>query len=330
MNLVDSLEDLNPTVNEILMMEDSQESSDDSATCFTGKSDDAPEEKEDIYYSGDSMHLYLKEIGRIPLLSSEEEAWLGKEIKEGGPNAVDARNRLVQANLRLVVHCAKRFLGRGMDMEDLNAMGTEGLIRAAEKYDYTLGFRFSTYATWWICQAISRGLADEAGPVRIPVHLQEMINKVRKAQKALYQDKAAEPTVGEIAGYLNVTEEAVMTAVHAMYSTVSLDKKTGKDEDITIGEFLPDENAEDPCETAVNEGLRKAVRSVLGMLEPKEALVLSLRYGIDVPHPMTLEAIAGRPEFGVTRERIRQIEEKALRKIRRSPKMIKLLRDYAA
>ena len=157
MMLVGSLDDLNPTVNEILMTEDAQE-------------------KEDIYYSGDSMHLYLKEIGRIPLLTSEEEIKLGKEIKEGGPNALDARNRLVQANLRLVIHCAKRFLGRGMDMEDLNAMGTEGLIRAAEKYDYTLGFRFSTYATWWICQAISRGIADEAGPVRIPIHLQEMIN----------------------------------------------------------------------------------------------------------------------------------------------------------
>ncbi len=157
-----------------------------------------------------------------------------------------------------------------------------------------------------------------------------MINKVRKAQKALYQDKGAEATVGEIAGYLNVTEEAVMTAVHAMYSSVSLDNKTGKDEGTTIGEFLPDENAEDPCETAVKEGLRKAVQSVLGMLEPKEALVLSLRYGIGVPHPLTLEAIANRLEFGFTRERIRQIEEKALRKIRRSPKMIKLLRDYAA
>lgn len=326
-----NLDDLNPTLEDINMMEEEQNANETTEYGCNEKNDKRIEKNEsDDFYLGNSMQMYLADIGKISLLSAEEEIELGKTLREGGDEAIQARNTLINANLRLVVHYAKCFLGRGVDLEDLNAMGIEGLIKAAEKYDYTMGCKFSTYATWWIKQAISRGIADEASLVRIPVHMNEVIHKVRKAQKFLNQEYGEEPTVGEIAEYLDIPEKTVLAAFGAMYNIVSFDTKVGEDGDNTLEDFLADENADDPCDVAINSGLKEAVQNVLGQLEPKEALVLSLRNGIGRSYPMTLEEIANLPEFGVTRERIRQIEEKAIRKIQRSPKMMNLLRDFAA
>lgn len=321
------INDADPTEQDLKMMEEVQEQAMD---CDDGLYADGHENEESVSYAGSSMQMYLKEIGRIPLLSAEEEAELGKIISEGGEAATKARNDLIQANLRLVVFCAKKYLGRGLELADLNAMGIEGLIKAAGKYDYSLGFRFSTYALWWINQAIYRGIANEAGLVKIPVHLNETVYKVRKARKSLEQANGREATVEEISEFLDMPQKTVMTAIQATYNIVSLDKMVGEDGDATLEYFLPDENAEDPCDAAMNTGLKEAVHKVLGKLFPKEALVLSLRYGIGTGAPMTLEEVANHPEFGVTRERIRQIESKAIRRIRCTPALMKLLRDFAA
>ena len=243
---------------------------------------------------------------------------------------MEARNELIQSNLRLVMHYAKKYLGRGVELEDLNAMGIEGLFKAAEKYDYLLGFRFSTYASWWINQAISRGIAAEASTVRIPVHMSESIQKVRRAQKNIKQETGKEPTVEELAKESNLSEKTVMAAIQAMYSTVSFDTKVGEDGDSTLEDFIADDKAIDPCEMVMKDSLKEAVSEVLGMLEPREALVLSLRNGIGMSYSMTLEEIAKLPGFGVTRERIRQIEGKALRKIRNNPTLRNMLKDFAA
>lgn len=325
-----NLDELNPSVEDILSMEEEQRITEEKIEYGRSKKQSTKKNVSDDYYLGDSMQLYLAEIGKIPLLTSEEEIELGRIIKEGGEAALQARNDLINANLRLVVHYAKRFLGRGVEFEDLNAMGIEGLFKAAEKYDYTMGYKFSTYASWWINQAISRGIADEASIVRIPIHMNEVMHKVRKAQKFLNQEYGEEPTVGEIAEYLSIPEKTVLAAFGAMYNIVSFDTKIGEDGDTTLEDFLADENADDPCDVAVDSALKEAVQTVLGQLEPKEALVLSLRNGIGVTYPMTLEEIANLPEFGVTRERVRQIENKALRRIQRSPKMMNLLRDFVA
>ena len=288
------------------------------------------EEPAEDSYTVDSMQWYLREIGKFSRLSTEEELELGKKIKEAGPEAIQARNELIQSNLRLVMHYAKKYLNRGVDLEDLNAMGTEGLFKAAEKYDYLLGYRFSTYASWWINQAIARGIAAESTTVRIPVHMSENIHKVRKAQKNLKQETGREATVEELAIYSGLSEKTVMAAIQAMYTIVSFDTKVGEDGDSTLEDFLADDKADDPCEMVLKDGLKEALREVLGMLEPREALVLSLRNGIGMSNTMTLEEIAKLPGFGVTRERIRQIEGKALRKIRRNPKMMSILKDFAA
>lgn len=308
------LDELNPTPEDIRMMEDITE------LC----------EEEGDSYTVDSMQWYLKEIGKIPRLTIEKEQELAKKIKEEGPEAVEARNELIKANLRLVMYYAKKYLNRGVDLEDLNAMGTEGLFKATEKYNYMLGYRFSTYASWWINQAISRGIAAEASTVRIPVHMSESIHKVRKAQKNIKQETGKEATVEEIAAYSGLPEKTVMAAIQAMYTTVSFDTKVGEDGDSTLEDFLADDKADDPCEMVLKDSLKEALREVLGMLEPREALVLSLRNGIGMSYTMTLEEIAKLPGFGVTRERIRQIEGKALRKIRHNPKMMRILKDFAA
>lgn len=278
----------------------------------------------------DCMQAYLKQIGQIELLSQEEEQRLGKIIKEGGEGALEARNKLVEANLRLVVHCAKKYLGRGVAMEDLNLMGTEGLIRAAEKFDYEMGYKFSTYAIWWIKQSIARGIADEGSSVRVPVHMNDNIYKVKKAKKLFLQQNGYEPTVEEIVELTGLTIEKVMAAIDSMYSIVSMDTKVGDDGDSTMENFLADENAPSPELMAMRQGLKEAVQEVLGQLLPKEALVLSLRFGINTERPMTLEEIANLPGFHVTRERVRQIETKALRKIKRSSVMKDRLRDFAS
>lgn len=333
------LDNLNPSTEEILMMEDSLEfcetidAEEEITTEYVDEENvqnDTKEKNDEEFYMEDSMRMYLFEIGNIPLLSAEEEKELGKRIKAGGEDALQARNNLVQANLRLVIHYAKRFLGRGIELEDLNSMGIEGLIKAAEKYDYSLGYKFSTYASWWIKQAISRGIADEANTVRIPVHMSEIIHKVCKVQKILTLKNGENPRIQEIAEYSGLAENSVLAAIQSMYTIVSFDTKVGEDGDTTIEDFIADGNAEDPCVSAVNSGLKEAVQLVLSQLNPREALVLSLRNGIGVSQPMTLEQIAKLPAFGLTRERIRQIESKAIRKIIRNPKMRELLREYAA
>jgi len=313
------LDELNPSEEEIRMMEDNVE------LC-----EDTQENTEEDTYTGDSMQWYLKKISQIKRLTLEEELELGKAIREGGAKAIDARNKLIEANLRLVMHYAKKYLGRGVDIEDLNAMGTEGLFKAAERYDYSLGYKFSTYASWWINQAITRGIAAESSTVRIPVHMSESIHKVRKAQKNFKQETGKEPTIEEVVEISGLSEKTVMAAIQAMYTTVSFETKVGEDGDSTLEDFIADDRAEDPCESMVKNGLQEAVTTVLGMLEPREAFVLSRRIGLGGTEIMTLEEIAKLPGFGVTRERIRQIEGKALRKIRTNPKMRNVLKDFAA
>lgn len=313
------LDELNPSEEEIRMMEDNVE------LC-----EDTQENTEEDTYTGDSMQWYLKKISQIERLTLEEELELGKAIREGGAKAIDARNKLIEANLRLVMHYAKKYSGRGVDIEDLNAMGIEGLFKAAQKYDYALGYKFSTYASWWINQAITRGIAAESSTVRIPVHMSESIHKVRKAQKNFKQETGKEPTIEEVVEISGLSEKTVMAAIQAMYTTVSFETKVGEDGDSTLEDFIADDRAEDPCESMVKNGLQEAVTTVLGMLEPREAFVLSRRIGLGGTEIMTLEEIAKLPGFGVTRERIRQIEGKALRKIRTNPKMRNVLKDFAA
>lgn len=313
------LDELNPSVEEIRMIQD-----------ITEFCEEADENTEEDTYTGDSMQWYLKKIGRIKRLTLEEELELGKVIKEGGVGASEARNKLIESNLRLVMHYAKKNLGRGVDIEDLNAMGTEGLFKAAAKYDYSMGYRFSTYASWWINQAISRGISAEASTVRIPVHMSEAIHKVRKVQKDYKLETGKEPTIEEVMEISGLSEKTVMAAIQAMYTMVSFDTKVGEDGDSTLEDFLADERAEDPCERMVKQGLEEAIAQVLGMLEPREAFVLMKRTGLGGHKIMTLEEIANLPGFQVTRERIRQIEGKALRKIRTNPKMRNMLIEFAA
>ena len=279
----------------------------------------------------DAMQQYLQEIGKKPLLTAEEEQELGRLIREGSEaEAKKARNTLVEANLRLVVFFAKRYLGNGMDLEDLNAMGIEGLIHAAEKYDFTKGNKFSTYASWWINQAISRGIMDEYLPVRIPVHMSEKIRKIRTVQGMLRAKTGEEATVSLLAEATGLSEKEIEEAFQFMYSVGSLDVPVGEDGETTLGMLLPDGGQPDPYSTVEEMDRKEAVSQLLQMLPEREALILSLRYGLGGEEPKTLEEIGKRPEFGVSRERVRQIEEKTMRKIRRSPRMRRLLKEYVA
>lgn len=287
-------------------------------------------EKVDPHYVGKGLTMYLNDIGRYPLLSAEQEFELYEIIKKGGSEAVEARNKLVTSNLRLVHFYAKKYVGRGVDIEDLNLMGVEGLIKAAERFDATVGCKFSTYASLWIQQAITRGIADEGSTIRIPVHKNEHIRKIKYVMAEFYQLNDREPSIEEICELTNLTENQVTDALDAIYSTVSFDARVGEDGDSTLEDFLSDENAANPCDMAVKDGLKAAMREALGFLTEKEALVLKLRNGIGCDSVMTLEQIAKLPEFNVSRERVRQIEEKAYRKLRRDPHVLKLLRDYVA
>ena len=280
--------------------------------------------------SGKSFRRYLNNIGRFSLLSEEEERRLAEVYQAGGEGASAAKNMLIQSNLRLVVHIAKWYKGRGVELEDLISMGNMGLIKAVEKFDPSLGNRFSTYATWWIKQSISRGIATEHSDIRVPVHTQELQNKIRKAQKELAQRNVGEPSAAQIAEVCGISEDKVMESMQLMYNVVSMDAECGEDGETTRGNFLEDENAPDPCENALHTALSALLQEALETLTPKEALILRLRSGMDCDHPMTLEEIARLPELGVTRERVRQIEEKALRKLRRNPRMRRMLIDFAA
>ena len=270
----------------------------------------------------DPVKVYLKEIGRVPLLSSEEEIDLAIRIANGD---VQAKQRLSEANLRLVVSIAKRYLGRGMQFLDLIQEGNLGLIKAVDKFDYTKGFKFSTYATWWIRQAITRAIADQARTIRIPVHMVETINKVKKVQSQLLHQNGHEPTPDEIADELDLPVDKVREIMRVAQEPVSLETPIGEEEDSHLGDFIPDDGAPAPANAASHTMLREQLSDVLSTLTPREEKVLRLRFGLEDGRSRTLEEVG--KEFNVTRERIRQIEAKALRKLRH-PSRSRKLKDY--
>lgn len=270
----------------------------------------------------DPVRMYLKEIGRVPLLSAEEEIQLAKRM-EGGDE--EAKRRLAEANLRLVVSIAKRYVGRGMLFLDLIQEGNLGLIKAVEKFDYIKGFKFSTYATWWIRQAITRAIADQARTIRIPVHMVETINKLIRVSRQLLQELGREPAPEEIAKVMDIPVERVREIMKIAQEPVSLETPIGEEEDSHLGDFIPDEDAPAPAEAASFILLKEQLEEVLETLTPREEKVLRLRFGLDDGRTRTLEEVG--QEFGVTRERIRQIEAKALRKLRH-PSRSKKLKDY--
>ena len=270
----------------------------------------------------DPVKVYLKEIGRVPLLTPEEEIDLAIRIMDGDEAA---KKRLSEANLRLVVSIAKRYVGRGMQFLDLIQEGNLGLIKAVEKFDYTKGFKFSTYATWWIRQAITRAIADQARTIRIPVHMVETINKVKKASSMLLHKNGHEPSAEEIAGELQMPVDKVREIMRVAQEPVSLETPIGEEEDSHLGDFIPDDEAPAPADAASHTLLREQLSDVLSTLTPREAKVLRLRFGLEDGRPRTLEEVG--KEFDVTRERIRQIEAKALRKLRH-PSRSKRLKDF--
>lgn len=270
----------------------------------------------------DPVRMYLKEIGKVPLLTAEEEIELAERMAQGD---AAAKKRLSEANLRLVVSIAKRYVGRGMLFLDLIQEGNLGLIKAVEKFDYTKGFKFSTYATWWIRQAITRAIADQARTIRIPVHMVETINRLMRVSRVLLQDLGRDPHVDEIAKAMNMSEDRVREIMKIAQEPVSLEKPIGEEEDSILGDFLQDKDAPSPSEVASFQLLKEQLMDVLNSLTPREAKVLRLRFGLDDGRARTLEEV-GR-EFKVTRERIRQIEAKALRKLRH-PSRSKRLKDF--
>ena len=293
--------------------------------------DDEPteEELENIEFSvpdgvsiEDPVRMYLKEIGKVPLLSANEEVELAKKMETGD---LDARKRLAEANLRLVVSIAKRYVGRGMLFLDLIQEGNLGLIKAVEKFDYRKGYKFSTYATWWIRQAITRAIADQARTIRIPVHMVETINKLIRVQRQLLQELGREPYPEEIAKEMNLPVDRVREIQKISQEPVSLETPIGEEEDSHLGDFIQDDNVPVPAEAAAFTLLKEQLSEVLGTLTDRERKVLELRFGLDDGRARTLEEVG--KEFNVTRERIRQIEAKALRKLRH-PSRSRKLKDY--
>jgi RNA polymerase sigma factor, sigma-70 family len=270
----------------------------------------------------DPVKVYLKEIGRVPLLTPDEEIDLAIRINNGDPFA---KKRLSEANLRLVVSIAKRYVGRGMQFLDLIQEGNLGLIKAVEKFDHTKGFKFSTYATWWIRQAITRAIADQARTIRIPVHMVETINKVKKVSSQLFHISGHDPTAREIADELDMPVDKVREIMRVAQEPVSLETPIGEEEDSHLGDFIPDEDALAPAEAASHTLLKEQLSDVLNSLTPREEKVLRLRFGLEDGRGRTLEEVG--KEFNVTRERIRQIEAKALRKLRH-PSRSKRLKDF--
>ena len=270
----------------------------------------------------DPVRMYLKEIGKVPLLTAEEEVELAKKIEEGDE---EAKKKLCEANLRLVVSIAKRYVGRGMLFLDLIQEGNLGLIKAVDKFDYRKGYKFSTYATWWIRQAITRSIADQARTIRIPVHMVETINKLVRVSRQLIQQLGREPTPEEISKEMNISVEKVREIQKIAQEPVSLETPIGEEEDSHLGDFIPDDDVPKPAEAAAFSMLKEQLVEVLGTLTDREQKVLRLRFGLDDGRSRTLEEV-GR-EFDVTRERIRQIEAKALRKLRH-PSRSKKLKDY--
>ena len=270
----------------------------------------------------DPVRMYLKEIGKIPLLGMEDEVELAKKMELGDP---EARKRLAESNLRLVVSIAKRYVGRGMQFLDLIQEGNLGLIKAVEKFDYTKGYKFSTYATWWIRQAITRAIADQARTIRIPVHMVETINRLVRTSRQLLQELGREPTTEEIAARLDLPVERVSEIMKMSQEPVSLETPIGEEEDSHLGDFIQDDNVLVPQDAAAFTLLHEQLMEVLLTLTEREQKVLRLRFGLDYGRPRTLEEVG--KQFNVTRERIRQIEAKALRKLRH-PSRSKKLKDY--
>ena len=299
---------------------------DDSDIVLTDE-DDVDMEKIDLSVPDgisieDPVRMYLKEIGKVPLLSADEEVELAKRMAEGDE---DAKKRLAEANLRLVVSIAKRYVGRGMLFLDLIQEGNLGLIKAVEKFDYHKGFKFSTYATWWIRQAITRAIADQARTIRIPVHMVETINKLIRVSRQLLQELGREPTPEEIAAELDMPVERVREILKISQEPVSLETPIGEEEDSHLGDFIQDDNVPVPAEAAAQTLLKEQLDEVLDTLTEREQKVLRLRFGMDDGRARTLEEVG--KEFDVTRERIRQIEAKALRKLRH-PSRSRKLKDY--
>ncbi len=270
----------------------------------------------------DPVRMYLKEIGKVPLLTAEEEIDLAKRMEQGDE---EAKKRLAEANLRLVVSIAKRYVGRGMLFLDLIQEGNLGLIKAVEKFDYRKGYKFSTYATWWIRQAITRAIADQARTIRIPVHMVETINKEIRVSRQLLQELGREPTPEEIAEEMNISVDRVREILKISQEPVSLETPIGEEEDSHLGDFIQDDNVPAPADAAANTMLKEQLEEVLGTLTEREQKVLRLRFGLDDGRARTLEEVG--KEFNVTRERIRQIEAKALRKLRH-PSRSRKLKDY--
>ena len=270
----------------------------------------------------DPVRMYLREIGRIPLLKREEEISLAQGVDRGDK---ESKSRLTQSNLRLVVSIAKKYMGRGMSFLDLIQEGNKGLIRAVEKYDWTKGFKFSTYATWWIRQAITRAIADQARTIRIPVHMVERINKLIRTQRRLTQELGREPTDEEVGDELEIEPERVREILKIAQKTTSLETPIGDEEDSLLGDFIPDDRTASPYEMTSRQLMHENLEEALSGLTDREAKVLQMRFGLNGSKPLTLEEVG--KNFGVTRERIRQIESKALRKLRH-PSRKKKLQDF--
>ena len=299
----------------------------DDVDLLISEEDDVDVEKIDLSVPDgisieDPVRMYLKEIGKVPLLTAEEEVELARRMADGDE---DAKKRLAEANLRLVVSIAKRYVGRGMLFLDLIQEGNLGLIKAVEKFDYQKGFKFSTYATWWIRQAITRALADQARTIRIPVHMVETINKLIRVSRQLLQELGREPTPEEIAAELDMPVERVREILKISQEPVSLETPIGEEEDSHLGDFIQDDNVPVPAEAAAQTLLKEQLDEVLSTLTEREQKVLRLRFGMNDGRARTLEEVG--KEFDVTRERIRQIEAKALRKLRH-PSRSRKLRDY--
>jgi RNA polymerase primary sigma factor len=286
--------------------------------------DPASEIANDEISNDDSVKIYLKEIGRVPLLTADEETDLARRLADN-PHDEAARTRLAEANLRLVVSIAKKYVGRGMQFLDLIQEGNMGLLKAVDKFDYTKGFKFSTYATWWIRQSITRAIADQARTIRIPVHMVETITRVKKASSQLLHINGKEPTEEEIADFLGMSVDKVREVMRIAQEPVSLETPIGEEDDSHLGDFIPDDQALSPDEAAAKVMLRQQLEAVLSTLSEREAEVLRMRYGLDDDPPRTLEDVG--KALGVTRERVRQIEVKALRKLRH-PSRSKKLKDY--
>jgi RNA polymerase primary sigma factor len=305
----------NPTLSEMQAIED------EGLPADLDEPEALPEDVENAKLD-DPVRMYLKEIGRIKLLTPEEEQEIAKKMAEGDE---DARKRMSEANLRLVVSIAKRYVGRGMQLLDLIQEGNLGLMKAVEKFDYTKGYKFSTYATWWIRQSITRAIADQARTIRIPVHMVETINRVLRTSHSMVQKLGREPTTKEIADELHIEESKVEEVLKIAQEPVSLETPIGEEEDSHLGDFIQDDEASQPSEEASYTLLREQLEEVLSTLTPREEQVLRMRFGLTDGKPHTLEEVG--KEFDVTRERIRQIESKALRKLRH-PSRSKKLRDF--